>query len=162
MVVGQGPGRAEMKGTMAFAGQSGKTLNNWLVSCGANPENPRASIYFTSVIKCVGPDKAFHLMAKNCASFLQNQILQIQPSLIITLGKRAYEALRVTNDDYESALCNLSDTNTQVLLTSFGFHYSLLPWPHPSGLNRWHNLQPNRLRLERSFSCVRTFLRSAQ
>ncbi len=158
MVIGQGPGRAELKGTRAFAGQSGRTLDSWLVACGANPAEPRASIYFTSVIKCVGPESSFSLMAKNCASFLQRQILEIHPALIITLGRRAYEALRILEDDYNNALCKLLNTGEQVLVTSFGFHYNLLHWPHPSGLNRWLNEEANKERLKRSFEDVKRFM----
>jgi len=161
-VIGQGPGRAELKGTRAFAGQSGRTLDSWLVACGADARKPRAGVYFTSVIKCVGSEGKFPLMAKNCAPFLQRQILQVRPALIITLGRRAYEALRVVDDAYEDALCNPLETANFVLVTPFGFHYTLLHWPHPSGLNRWLNLPANRERLERSFDCVRQFLGSTK
>jgi uracil-DNA glycosylase len=149
MIIGQGPGSAELKGTRAFAGQSGRTLNNWLIACGADSANPRAAIYFTSVIKCVGPEKNFGLMTNNCAQFLQRQILEIHPALIITLGKKSYEALRIFDDDYGNALCRPLNTEELVLVTSFGFHYSLLHWPHPSGLNRWLNLAENKERLNR-------------
>src|SRR6185437_7319048 len=59
MVVGQGPGSAELRGTRAFAGQSGRTLDSWLVACGAPRNEPRSGIYFTSVIKCVGREQDF-------------------------------------------------------------------------------------------------------
>jgi len=98
-------------------------------------------------------------MAKNCAPFLERQISQIRPALIITLGKRAYEVLRVVEGTYEDALCRPQETADFVLVTPFGFHYSLMHWPHPSGLNRWLNEPANRKRLDQSFDYVRQFVR---
>jgi uracil-DNA glycosylase family 4 len=162
MIIGQGPGRAELNGARAFAGQSGRTLDNWLVSCGCSPGNPRIGIYFTSVIKCIGQEKAFELMAGNCLHFLQSQILTIRPALIITLGRKSYGMLRTSDDDYELALCKPVDTKQILLVTPFDFHYSLLHWPHPSGRNRWLNSPENRTRLQQSFEHVKRFIGSAQ
>jgi uracil-DNA glycosylase family 4 len=158
MIVGQGPGRAELQGLRAFAGQSGRTLERWLVECGANPAAPRAGIYFTSVIKCVSHDKFFPMMAKNCRQFLQRQIAEVRPELLITLGKRACEALQVSDQLYDRALCEPQHTSDFVLVTPFGFHFNLLHWPHPSGLNRWLNDDENLRRLTASFDFVRPFL----
>lgn len=161
MIVGQGPGRAEINGLRAFAGQSGRTLEGWLVKSGANPAAPREGIYFTSVIKCVCPrDRFFPLMAKNCRIFLQHQIACVSPELVVTLGKRAYEALQVCDRTYDGALCELQHTADFVLLTPFGFHFSLLHWPHPSGLNRWLNDAGNMRKLAASFEFVRRFVGS--
>jgi len=162
MIVGQGPGRAELKGTRAFAGQSGRTLDAWLVACGASPASPRAGIYFTSVIKCVGQEQYFELMAANCIAFLHRQILEVHPALVITLGRKSFEALRVSDDDYETALCKPMDTAQTLLVTAFDFHYCLLHWPHPSGLNRWLNSDQNRERLKHSFKHVARFLGGPQ
>jgi uracil-DNA glycosylase len=160
MVVGQGPGRSELKVSRAFAGQSGRTLEQWFVSCGANPANPRSGIYFTSVIKCVCPsDGFFPLMARNCRTFLHRQIIELEPELIITLGGKAYEALRVSDEDLDVALCMPRRTADFVLVTPYGFHTNLLHWPHPSGLNRWLNDDRNQTRLTDSFSFVGSFLR---
>jgi uracil-DNA glycosylase family 4 len=159
MVMGQGPGQSELKVSRAFAGQSGRTLEQWLVACGANPASPRSGIYFTSVIKCVCPsDRFFPLMTRNCRTFLHRQIIELEPGLIITLGRRAYEALRVSHDELDVALCVPRNTADFVLVTPYGFHTNLLHWPHPSGLNRWLNDDGNQARLQGSFEFVRPFL----
>jgi len=159
MIVGQGPGQAELKGPRAFAGQSGHTLEKWLVACGTNAGMPRSGIYFTSVIKCVCPKvRFFPLMAMNCRGFLHRQIVELKPELLITLGRRAYEALKVSDEDYEEALCKPRNTSEFALITPYGFHVSLLHWPHPSGLNRWLNNDQNLNRLATSFEFVRHFL----
>lgn len=158
MIVGQGPGGAELKGTRAFAGQSGRTLDAWLVACGASKAAPRTGIYFTSVIKCVGAGRDFEFMAARCIGFLHRQILTVRPELVITLGRKSFEALSASSDHYETALCKLVDTAQTLLVTPFGFHYSLLHWPHPSGLNRWLNSADNKERLRKSFEYVSRFI----
>lgn len=161
MIIGQGPGNAELAGVRAFAGQSGHTLEGWLVSCGASSESPRDGIYFTSVIKCVCPrDKYFAHMAGNCRQFLRKQIMELAPELVITLGKKAYQELQVGEGTYETALCVPHHTSQFVLITPFGLHFNMLHWPHPSGLNRWHNDSANAIRLKASFDFVRQFIGS--
>ena len=159
MVIGQGPGAAELRGTRAFAGQSGRTLDSWLIASGASAANPRKAIYFTSVIKCVCPrGKFFAQMAQTCSGFLHRQILHIRPELIITLGRSAFEALRVVNEDYNDALCVPRNTADFLLVNQYGFHFNLLHWPHPSGLNRWLNAAENQDRLRTSFKFVGSFM----
>jgi uracil-DNA glycosylase len=92
MIVGQGPGRAEAKHKKAFAGQSGKTLDDWLVQCSADRIHPRRRIYFTSVIKCSSETHAdYPVMVHNCLRFLHGQLSTIRPELVVTLGREAFE-----------------------------------------------------------------------
>jgi len=88
IIVGQGPGSAELKGTRAFAGQAGRRLDSWLLECGASPEDPRGGIYFTSVIKCVGSDQQFSLMAANCAVFFATTDIGDSPCAGHYLGEK--------------------------------------------------------------------------
>jgi uracil-DNA glycosylase len=97
-------------------------------------------------------------MARNCAGFLQQQILAVKPRLVITLGRNAYFNLRFINQDYGEALCRPLHTSNFLLLSQFGFHFWFLPWPHPSGLNRWHNTPQNRARLQESFTFIHRLL----
>jgi uracil-DNA glycosylase family 4 len=159
MIVGQGPGKAELKGTKAFAGQSGKTLTKWLIACGAPTFDPRKGIYFTSIIKCFSPDRTFYgYMAGNCLTFLYQQIAIVRPDLIITLGRDSFLHLNMINHTYENSLCFLYDTREVALITPWGFHVNLMHWPHPSGMNRWHNQQLNREKLDQSFTHVKPFI----
>src|ERR1700733_6614885 len=80
LIVGQGPGKAELRGSKAFAGQSGTTLDSWLRAAGLNSDNPRKGVYLTSVIKCCHTSaKDFDVMARNCADFLQRQMMAVKP-----------------------------------------------------------------------------------
>jgi uracil-DNA glycosylase family 4 len=159
LIVGQGPGKAEVRRGRAFAGQSGTTLDSWLRAAGLDSDNPRRGVYLTSVIKCChSSSKDFDLMARNCGDFLQRQIMAVKPALVISLGRSAYLSLRFTAEDFSDALCRPLHTSSTLLVSQFGFHFWLLPWPHPSGLNRWHNAAENRQRLQGSFAFVKQVL----
>jgi len=97
-------------------------------------------------------------MTPNCRPFLQKQITLIRPKLIITLGQLAFDELNFTDLMFSDALCLPLASREHVLLSPFGYHFTLLPWPHPSGLNRWLNKPQNRQRLEKSFATVGIFL----
>lgn len=159
MIVGQNPGKVEHRAGAAFAGQSGIRLNDWLRRSGADPANPRLNVYCTSVAKCVAPsDASLPKMILNCRPFLERQIRLIRPRLIITLGTAAFSALDVVPMPFTSAICRLFDSREMFLINPFGFDFSYLPWPHPSGLSRWHNLSSNRAMLEASFQHIRSFI----
>ncbi len=158
VIVGQAPGNKELVKGKAFSGNSGKKLNEWLVRCGANREHPRKGIYLTSIVKCQGAKELFSRMVHNCRTFLNLQLTIIQPRLVITLGQEAFEELRFETSEYNLALCREYRSLDYVLMTPVGFHYSLLPWPHPSGLNRWHNNKSNVQLLNASFEIVGRYL----
>jgi uracil-DNA glycosylase family 4 len=159
MIIGQEPGKSELTSGRAFAGQSGKRLDEWLVAAGAARRHPRAGIYFTSVLKCPCPSsRYFRVMARNCSGFLRRQIETVKPDLIITLGKEAFELFNFRRDQFETAQCNPYYTRNEVLLTGYGFHFWILHLPHPSGANRWHNDQANRRRLDGALRFVTGFL----
>jgi uracil-DNA glycosylase family 4 len=158
MVIGQGPGRKERAMGYAFAGQAGRRLDEWLRRCRRSGP-ARKGIYLTSVVKCVSRSaKELEIMTSNCRPFLQKQINLIRPKLIITLGQLAFDELNFSALTFSDALCIPLLSRQHVLLSPFGYDYTLLPWPHPSGLNRWLNKPANRERLQQSFPIVGTFL----
>ena len=97
-------------------------------------------------------------MARNCSGFLQRQIMAIKPQVVITLGKDAYFNLRFLAQGYDEALCLPVHTSSFLLFAQLGFHFWFLPWPHPSGLNRWHNIPENRQRLQESLGFIHRLL----
>jgi len=159
MVIGEGPGKSELNSGRAFAGQSGRRLEGWLVAAGAPRDDPRQGIYFTSVLKCFCPaSKDFKGMARNCSGFLDRQLQTIKPELVVTLGSKAFQRLHFTEDEFDRAACNPYYTGDEVLLTDYGFHFWVLHLPHPSGVNRWHNHEANRKKLSSALKFVTRFL----
>jgi uracil-DNA glycosylase family 4 len=158
MIVGQGPGKKERSLGFAFAGQSGRRLDEWLWQC-RRRGGARDGIYLTSVVKCVKrSEKELEVMVQNCRPYLDQQISLIRPRLIITLGRLAFESLNFSTVSFSDALCIPLQSREHVLFSPFEYHFALLPWPHPSGLNRWLNKPKNREALRRSFQTVATFL----
>ena len=159
VVVGQSPGRRELALRRAFAGMSGRRLDQWLVSCGAPAEDPRLPFYFTSVIKCLCPRPGdLPQMARNCAPFLHRQLAIIQPSLVITLGAVSFGQLDFTRVPFAEALCRTFATADFELFPPYSTHFTMLVWPHPSGLNRWLNHPAHAAAHTASFDVVRQFL----
>jgi uracil-DNA glycosylase family 4 len=162
MIIGQGPGSAELTHGRAFAGPSGRRLDEWLVACGAASEDPRGRIYITSLIKCGCAEvRYFRRMRGNCRGFLGRQVIAVRPELVITLGALAYDELRFVNLSYDTALCTRFDSRDHVLTTTYGFHYMHMVWPHPSPRNHWFNDAGHVDELRSSFDQVTPFLLDA-
>lgn len=162
MIVGQSPGSAELARRRAFAGPAGKRLTDWLIASGADPSSPRAGIYLTSLLKCVCPTPSkLPPMLANCRRFLVQQLRLIRPELVISLGADAYAELSFSGKDYSMALCRAENSRDYFLAEAppHGFHFTLLPWPHPSGRNRYLNEAEVKTRLAESFAVVRAVLR---
>lgn len=160
VVVGKGPGQTEQTSGRAFSGQAGRTLDKWLIASGQPKDEPRSGVYLTSLIKCGGAESRFEEMYANCYPFLFEQMEAVSPSIIITLGREAYEHLSFRPEPYGDAVCTIADSRENALFTRLGFHYVHLTWPHPSGRNRWMNKLSNRELLGQSFLDLRCLLRS--
>lgn len=161
VVIGEGPGNAELKQAKAFAGPSGVNLDKWFIECGANSADPRRGIYFTSIVKCVkNRSQDLVLMKHNCRRFLDKQLAILEPSLVITLGSHAYESLKFEDKSFDEAIGKKYFTGQHFLFSPYGFDFSLIVWPHPSPISRWLNDAKNKQRLKDSFQLVRPFIDS--
>lgn len=97
-------------------------------------------------------------MAVNCHSILEEQILLIQPELIITLGEDSFDQIAFVNLPFSKALFQTFDSKSEVLFTKFDHHFRHLVWPHPSPLSRVLNDSDMRKRMSASFNTVKAFL----
>lgn len=159
-IVGQAPGNTELTSGRAFSGSSGNKLDNWLISSGRPKSNPRKGVYLTSILKCSPPrgsSRSFNLMWRRCEHFLNDQLEIVRPRLVITLGRESFEYLHFLEGDYDSLVGKLYRLNEGNLLTPQPFE-AIVHWPHPSGLNRWHNSPGNAGRLAASFDEIKQFL----
>jgi len=86
MIVGQNPGTHEDIQGMPFVGPAGKLLRKILGS--------RVDMcYITNVVKCYYKETPSLSMVKNCLPYLIEEILDVKPKVIVTLGEVASRAL---------------------------------------------------------------------
>ena len=85
MLIGEGPGYHEDQQGRPFVGPSGKLLQELLSSINLI----RESVYICNIIKCRPPNNRDPSPSeiKACSLHLDNQILLINPRIIVTLGR---------------------------------------------------------------------------
>ena len=85
MLVGEGPGWHEDQQGLPFVGNAGKFLNELLGKAGLE----RSDVFITNVVKCRPPGNRDPLPDEiaACAPYLDRQIAQIDPDVIVTLGR---------------------------------------------------------------------------
>jgi DNA polymerase len=95
VVVGEAPGANEDLTGIPFVGRSGALLDALLVESGLD----REATYVTSVVKCRPPanrtPKVSEIAA--CRGFLESQLAEISPLVVITLGNTATRCVLSTS-----------------------------------------------------------------
>ena len=92
MLIGEAPGAREDALGQPFVGRSGQLLDRLLLEVGLNPES---DLYICNAVKCRPPQnrrpKRAELTA--CRPWLNRQIDQVNPRVIVLLGATAVESL---------------------------------------------------------------------
>jgi DNA polymerase len=97
MVVGEAPGEQEDQQGEPFVGPSGKLLDNMLRAIGLDRGR---DVYIANVLKCRPPGNRNpepQEMAQ-CEPFLRRQIEQLQPRIILAMGRFAVQSLLRTQE----------------------------------------------------------------
>lgn len=83
--IGEAPGFHEDQQGLPFVGQAGQFLDSLLNSINMN----RSDVYICNVIKCRPPGNRDPLPTeiKNCQKWLDLQLKEISPKIIVTLGR---------------------------------------------------------------------------
>ena len=92
MIIGEAPGAKEEELGQPFVGRSGKLLDKLLKSVGIEPE---IDSYMCNVVKCRPPNNrrpTKNEILENLP-WLKQQILLVNPSVIILVGATAFEAV---------------------------------------------------------------------
>jgi len=91
MVVGEAPGAHEDLTGVPFVGRSGQLLDELLDEQGLE----RASLYVTSVVKCRPPGNRTPRVGEiaTCRGYLDQQLAEIDPVVVISLGNTATRAV---------------------------------------------------------------------
>jgi DNA polymerase len=97
LILGEAPGREEDLSGQPFVGRSGRLLDQLLSE---ELERSRAAVYVANVVKCRPPGNRDPLPGEvaACRGFLEAQIADVGPKVIITLGNFAMRALLETSE----------------------------------------------------------------
>jgi len=89
--IGESPGEQEDLQGRPFVGEAGQLLDKMIQAMGLK----RHQVYLTNVVKCRPPDDRTPEPGeiRECSPFLARQLAQIQPKIIVALGKQATQTL---------------------------------------------------------------------
>ncbi len=98
MLVGQNPGAEEDKTGKPFIGRAGKYLDKVLTKNSIH----REEVFVTNIVKHLSPENRKPLPdeIKACAPYLKAQIKKVKPSIVVLMGKVAWQAPRVQGVTY--------------------------------------------------------------
>ena len=128
LFIGEAPGRNEDLQGKPFVGRSGKILDELLESIGMQ----RCDVFIANILKCRPPNNRNPLSSeiKACTQYLDNQIMLIQPKIIVPLGNFAasyiLEKFGLKNDKISNIRGKVFETNT-----IFG-NIKIIPMYHPA------------------------------
>ncbi len=96
MFVGEAPGRDEDEQGLAFVGRAGQLLTKIIEAMGRTRED----VYIANVLKCRPPNNRNPEPDEvaSCRPFLNEQIRLVSPTVIVTLGSFAAQALLETGE----------------------------------------------------------------
>ena len=88
--IGESPGRNEDEQGRPFVGMAGELLDNIIAAC----RWKREDVYILNTVKCRPPNNAtpFTEEVENCRSFMERQVLLVNPKVIVLLGSVASKA----------------------------------------------------------------------
>ncbi len=138
MIVGQAPGKAELKTDLPFSGPAGRRLFSWMEHIGVPEDEFRTLSYITAIVKCypghirggkkdLAPSTS---QRRKCARFLEGEIRLLRPDLIVPVGRAALDAILGGTA--------LSDAvGKKWRRPIWGHLCDIIPLPHPSGASPW-------------------------
>ena len=156
MVIGQAPGKQELKHNLPFIGPAGKRLFKWLAGIGISEGEFRNAAYFTQIMKCYpgagdrGDLRPNPKQLKNCASYLEQEIKLLNPKLVVPVGKLAIERIlgKVKLEEV---------VGRKFFKELFGGKRTVIPLPHPSGASPWSFNQMNLSRITKAMRILKRY-----
>jgi len=150
MLIGQAPGDREGDLGRPFAWTAGKTMFGWFRGLGVDEISFRRAIYIAAVCRCFpgknpkGGDRVpSRVEIDNCSRWLQAEIHQLQPQLLIPVGKLAISQILPID--------KLKDVvGLQYHVDFHGLKTDVIPLPHPSGASTWHRTEPGKTLLQQA------------
>ncbi|MEO0093183.1 MAG: uracil-DNA glycosylase family protein [candidate division WOR-3 bacterium] len=159
MVIGQAPGKQELKYNKPFVGPAGRRLFQWLNVVDIKEEEFRKLAYFTQMMKCYpgagnrGDLKPKPKQISNCASYLEEEFRILRPRIVIPVGKLAIEKL-LGKVKLETVV------GKKFIRTVFSIKTIIIPLPHPSGASPWSFKKENQKRIVKAVKILKSFYAS--
>lgn len=149
MIVGQAPGRLTIERGIMFGGPSGDALERWLRLAGFAPGALRREVYLSALTRCdpgrsekgKGDRKPSPAEVALCRPWLERELEQVRPQVILLVGGMAIEAF-IGRTKLEEAVGSTVERDD----------VTLIPLPHPSGVSRWLNDPAHQALLERALT----------
>jgi len=133
MFIGEGPGETEDEQGRPFVGVAGQLLDKMIKAMGLKRED----VYITNVVKHRPPNNRVPTEdeAKTCSSnYLEKEIAEIKPKIIVTLGNTATAVLLKGNGPR-----TMSAAHGKVFTNLTGI--KIIPTYHPAALLRNEDLK---------------------
>jgi len=138
MLIGEAPGKEEVRQGRPFVGQAGKNLDEFLDMLGIE----RGDIYITNAVKFrpvkVNPETGrvsnrtpSREETALCAGWVFQEIAIIKPRLVVTLGNTP---LRVVTDDKKSVIGSMHGQIHSLTIGPQGQPIELFPLYHPASI----------------------------
>jgi uracil-DNA glycosylase family 4 len=149
VLIGQAPGAVTDRKGYHFAGPAGTFLSAWLDRAGFPRNYFREHVYLTSLTRCFpgksasgnGDRAPSRMEIALCHHFLDRELADINPRLVLLVGKMAIDAFLGKHP--------LAETVGKVFQVD-GRTY--VPLPHASGVSRWLNSAVNRALLDEAIA----------
>ena len=153
IVIGQAPGKQELKFDKPFCGPAGKRLFKWLAKVNINEQEFRDVAYFTQMMKCYpgsserGDLKPNPQQLANCAPYLGREFKLLSPKIVIPVGELAIEKLlgKVKLEEV---------VGKKIIKKMFGQRVIVIPLPHPSGASPWSFKKDNQQLISKAINII--------
>lgn len=158
MIIGQAPGITEKEAGRPFNAGSGTRLFTWLKDAGMDESWFRSTQYMSAVTKCYpgrsnsgSGDRVPTRREQNlCRPFLNEEIVLIDPALILPIGRLAISLY------YDRNIPLVEIIGSQKYVDGRW----IVPLPHPSGASRWHQVEENRARISQAIDLIREHIKN--
>jgi uracil-DNA glycosylase len=149
-LIGQAPGKEEIRQNKPFAGPSRRRLFSWFEKAGFDETSLRKILYMTALIHCYpgsnkkgGDLKPTPYQINACLENLKEEFLYFLPKLVILVGSLAQKVF-LNKERLDETVGKLHKGNI------FGHQVNIICLPHPSGRSLWYNKKENIKKLYQS------------
>lgn len=132
MIIGEAPGKREDLNGKPFIGSSGTLLRTEFTKATGISSN---DVFITNAVRCRPPENKTPTKAqiKNCWAFLEKEIMEVKPKLIVLVGGTAINSVIGAGGAFKLR-------GTHIPTMEFGFPTVLAPILHPAFVDRSKDL----------------------